>query len=113
MTYTTEFYPSADGIHQIFSQAWHPAGQPRGILQIVHGISEHSSRYEHFAAFLAELGFLVVAENLRLTKRTEAILPSERVGKPWWMISQNCTAAPPLNIPVCPISSWAIVWARS
>ena len=63
MTYTTEFYPSADGIHQIFSQAWHPAGQPRGILQIVHGISEHSGRYEHFAAFLAELGFLVVAED--------------------------------------------------
>lgn len=63
MTHTTDFYPSADGIHRIFTQAWHPQGQPRGILQIVHGICEYSGRYEHFAAFLAQQGFLVVAED--------------------------------------------------
>ena len=63
MIHTTDFYPSADGIHQIFTQAWHPAGQPRGILQIVHGICEYSGRYDRFARFLADQGFLVVAED--------------------------------------------------
>lgn len=56
-------YPSADGIHQICAQRWLPAGQPRGILQIVHGICEHSGRYDQFARFLTEQGFLVVAED--------------------------------------------------
>lgn len=63
MTQNTYRYPAADGVHQIFAREWQPQGSPRGILQIVHGISEHSGRYDRFARFLAEQGFLVVAED--------------------------------------------------
>lgn len=33
---------------------------PVGIVQIVHGIAEHIARYDAFAAFLAEHGYIVV-----------------------------------------------------
>lgn len=33
------------------------AGRPRGVVQINHGLAEHSQRYERFADFLAEHGF--------------------------------------------------------
>jgi alpha-beta hydrolase superfamily lysophospholipase len=40
-----------------------PEGQPKGILQIVHGIAEFVERYDDFANFLTEHGFVVVAED--------------------------------------------------
>ena len=40
-----------------------PDGAPRGIVQIAHGIAEHVERYDGFAEFLAEHGFLVVAND--------------------------------------------------
>ena len=54
MTNNSYFYPSADGIHQIYAQEWKPQGEVRGIVQIVHGICEYSGRYDHFARFLTE-----------------------------------------------------------
>ena len=42
---------------------WSPEGSPIGIVQIVHGISEHVMRYDAFARYLTQHGFLVVAED--------------------------------------------------
>lgn len=42
---------------------WEPQGQIRGIVQVVHGIADHISRYAPFAEFLAEQGFLVVGDD--------------------------------------------------
>lgn len=59
-----EFYfPSADGKTQIHAVEWAPAGEPVGVLQIAHGVSEYALRYEPFARFLNEHGFLVVAND--------------------------------------------------
>lgn len=64
MVKTNSFYfPSSDGIHQIHASQWLPEGQPRGVVQIVHGISEYIDRYDRFARFLAEQGFLVCGED--------------------------------------------------
>ncbi len=62
MTHSTTFrYPSCDGEHQIFVRRWAPTeGEPRAIVQIVHGISEYIDRYTGVARFLADHGFLVV-----------------------------------------------------
>ena len=57
-------FPSADGVHQIHAVAWHPTnGNPRGIVQLVHGICEYSLRYQDFASFLAQQGYLVVGHD--------------------------------------------------
>ena len=56
------FYPSQGG-GMIHALRWEPAGAPVGIVQIVHGVAEYAARYDAFATFLAEQGFLVVAED--------------------------------------------------
>ncbi len=56
------WYPSC-GEGQIHGCRWLPQGEPRAVVQIVHGITEHVERYDHFANFLTEQGFLVVAED--------------------------------------------------
>lgn len=40
---------------------WTPAGEPRGLLLLAHGIGEHAARYHHVAAHLNAEGFIVVA----------------------------------------------------
>lgn len=52
-------YPSADGISEIAAYLFVPEGEVKGILQIVHGMSEHFMRYRPFCEFMAEQGFAV------------------------------------------------------
>ena len=54
-------FPSGDGVTQIHVRRCTPDTAPRAVLQIAHGIAEHVERYDEFAAYLAENGFLVVA----------------------------------------------------
>lgn len=54
---------SGDGIHPVHGAAWYPQGEPRGVVQLVHGISEYILRYDPFARFLAKHGFVVVGHD--------------------------------------------------
>lgn len=62
MTNTNTFrFPSCDGTHQIFARQWLPAeGEPRAVVQLVHGVSEYIDRYAVVARWLADHGFVVV-----------------------------------------------------
>lgn len=55
-------YPSVSG-GEIAAYRWEPAGEPRVIFQIVHGVAEYALRYDAFARWLAARGALVVAED--------------------------------------------------
>lgn len=58
-------FQSADGV-TIHGYKWHKEGQePKAILQVIHGSVEHVLRYEPFAAFLCEHGFVVVGNDHR------------------------------------------------
>lgn len=59
----TDFYYPSCGHGMIHGCRWEPEGRPRAVLQIVHGIAEHVTRYDDFASFMANQGFLVVAED--------------------------------------------------
>lgn len=65
MTNSNTFrFPSCDGQHQIFARQWFPSvGQPKAIVQIVHGVSEYIDRYAVVARYLADHGFLVVGSD--------------------------------------------------
>ena len=52
--------PSSDGIHTLAGVAAVPAGRPRAILHIVHGMTEHISRYTPTMRAFAEAGILAV-----------------------------------------------------
>lgn len=56
------WYPSC-GAGMIHYRQWKPENKPVAVLQIIHGIVDHSERYDEFASFLVEHGFLVVAED--------------------------------------------------
>jgi alpha-beta hydrolase superfamily lysophospholipase len=44
---------------------WDPAGPPRGVVQLTHGMGEHLLRYEPLAEELARAGFVVVGQDHR------------------------------------------------
>lgn len=49
----------------ILVRRWRPAGQPWATVVIVHGVAEHSGRYERVASWLAGAGLDVIAADLR------------------------------------------------
>lgn len=63
MTKQEYFYPSADGATNIHATKWLPEGKPRAVLQIIHGMVEYMGRYESFAEYMTEQGYVVVGED--------------------------------------------------
>ena len=59
----TDHYFDSCGAGQIHYCRWSPVGEPKAILQIVHGIAEFVERYDEFANYLTSQGYLVVAED--------------------------------------------------
>ena len=62
--YSEFFFPSSDGKTQIHVNKWIPDNMElKGVVQIAHGVSEYGKRYDRFACFLAERGYVVVAND--------------------------------------------------
>ncbi len=53
-------FPSANDGIPVKVREWTPnVAEPRALIQLVHGMGEHIARYEPFARYLADLGFVV------------------------------------------------------
>jgi alpha-beta hydrolase superfamily lysophospholipase len=66
----TEFtHASSDG-KTVFVRSWLPAGGPKAILLVAHGMAEHSARYERLAAAMSASGWAVYAPDHRGHGRT-------------------------------------------
>src|SRR5271163_4176541 len=57
-------FASEDGL-EIAYYRWRVPGKAKGIVQIAHGMGEHSIRYAHVAEFLNQAGFHVYANDHR------------------------------------------------
>lgn len=55
---------SFDG-KEIYIHEWLDVAEPRGFVQIVHGMAEHAARYDAFARHLNSLGYLAAADDHR------------------------------------------------
>ena len=64
MPSSTFRYPSSDGA-QITAYRWDPAGAPRAVIQLTHGMGEHAQRYDYVAGALNDAGFAVYAQDHR------------------------------------------------
>ena len=62
-TFRDDSFLSGNGKTSIYVRRCDPDTAPRGVIQIAHGIAEHIRRYDDFAAFLAEHGFVVVGND--------------------------------------------------
>ena len=56
-------FPSENGRDRIHAWIHAPVSPPRGIVQIVHGLSEHSRRYHHLISTLLDAGYVVAADD--------------------------------------------------
>lgn len=56
-------FASSDGTSTIQAYLWLPKAEPRASIQITHGMAEHALRYDEFARYLAEAGFVVAAHD--------------------------------------------------
>ena len=61
----SEFTLRADDGQSLLTRRWLPEGPPRAIVQIAHGLTEHSGRYARLAAALNATGYGVYAADLR------------------------------------------------
>ncbi|MCH2022891.1 MAG: lysophospholipase [Saprospiraceae bacterium] len=59
----TEFGWHSPSNVKIYAQSWWPDDQAKlkGIILLIHGLGEHSSRYEHVAEFFTHYGFAVLS----------------------------------------------------
>lgn len=57
------YYLSADNKTQIHAVEWKPEKEIIGVIQIAHGVTEHILRYEQFAKFFTQKGFVVVGND--------------------------------------------------
>ena len=62
---TERFVFSGLGGMQLPAILWLPDGEPRRILQITHGMTEHIGRYEAFAETMTVQGIAVAGYDLR------------------------------------------------
>ena len=58
-----DIWYDSKGAGRIHACRWLPEGEPRAVLQIVHGIAEFVERYDAFADYLTGLGYVVVGED--------------------------------------------------
>lgn len=60
----TEKFKSFDGtVLQCY--LWDEVRNPKGVVQIAHGMAEHARRYDHFATYLNKNGYIVFADDHR------------------------------------------------
>lgn len=62
---TTEFFEFCSGDEKLSAALWLPEGEPKAVLQITHGMTEHIGRYAAFAQGLTERGVAVCGFDLR------------------------------------------------
>ncbi len=63
MQSNTFTFPSSDHKTQIYVHEWIPDTKPVAILQIAHGMVEFIDRYDRFATYLAQKGYVVVGDD--------------------------------------------------
>lgn len=49
----------------LYMQGWEPPGRPKAIVCLVHGLGEHTGRYEHVGQALNEAGYALFGFDLR------------------------------------------------
>ena len=76
-------FTDAGGI-EISYRRWLPEGELKAIVQIAHGASEHSARYDRFARFLAEHGYAVYADDHRGHGLTARVTGVGKAGPGGW-----------------------------
>ena len=90
-------FTSANGRDTVQAWVYEPVGTPTAVVQVVHGLGEHSRRYLHLTSTLLDAGFVVVADDHAGHGRTamgSGCGPTPATTPPgsWW--PTRCTSRP-------------------
>lgn len=55
--------PSTNKVDQLQVYIWEPSDKPKAVVQLSHGMVEHLSRYDEFASYLSDRGYLVIGND--------------------------------------------------
>lgn len=81
---TSQFtIPGSDGL-ALVAYRWDPDGDPRGIVQVTHGMGDHAQRFGNLAAALAKAGFQVIGVDQRGNGATAAPGALGQIGGAGW-----------------------------
>src|SRR5262247_420237 len=61
---------TSDGL-KLYGWTRQPAGQPKGMIALVHGMGEHSRRYDHLTEYWESCGYASAGFDLRGHGRSE------------------------------------------
>ncbi len=50
---------------KFYLQGWEPDGRPKAVVALVHGLGEHTGRYDHVGAAFTQAGFVLAGFDLR------------------------------------------------
>jgi alpha-beta hydrolase superfamily lysophospholipase len=63
--YHTEFSFKSNDSLELYGNIWKPDGDSRAVICLVHGLGEHSGRYQYLAEAMNRVGYTVIAADLR------------------------------------------------
>lgn len=66
-----EFFLDSFDKTPIYVTIWDDVDNPKGVIQLCHGMSEYAGHYDKFAKYLNKEGFIVFADDHRAHGRTE------------------------------------------
>jgi len=72
MQHSEYFWTTRDNV-KIYGQEWKPEGKQKAAIAMVHGLGEHSGRYEHVAEAFTAAGYSLTAFDLRGHGKSEGV----------------------------------------
>ncbi|NVM01781.1 MAG: lysophospholipase [Candidatus Helarchaeota archaeon] len=72
MKHEEDYYEGINGL-KIYYQVWRPDETPKAVVQIVHGLAEHSGRYLNVVNELVPKGYIIYASDLRGHGKTKSL----------------------------------------
>ncbi|MEI7463124.1 MAG: lysophospholipase [Candidatus Taylorbacteria bacterium] len=61
----TEFDISIGKGQAFYACEWSPAGVPKAMILLIHGLSDHAGRYHHVGSYFAASGYVMIIADLR------------------------------------------------
>ncbi|MGA9398021.1 MAG: lysophospholipase [Anaerolineaceae bacterium] len=72
MAYTEFTLKAFDGLN-LYAQRWTPDKEPKAVVNLVHGLGEHSGRYQYVAEAFAKAGYVFNTMDLRGHGKSEGL----------------------------------------
>lgn len=86
---TNSFYQTMSDGSEVHVMRWIPDCEPKGVVQLCHGMSEHALRYDKMGSIFAERGWILCAHDQRGHGKTAQKAEAVGTGKFGYLADKN------------------------